>query len=254
MCGVQIEVVRSVLCTKELYVKTAFFLHLQNPQQRIRKKTQVPCEPNCVVKTYLSWIADADYDWPPKCPICNRTVGADASSILRLPCYCTYHRNCLQKHFISQLKPDPNNVAILSCVNCKAESCPPMPAKNLLHDHVASFIDDCKSGAIEQNNRVEVDEDEGYEISGPTTGMTARTRAETQTSVTIETTPGKKTASKKKPNRFGPNQNKFRIDKLLLFCLLLILVMAPLMYFYLAIYKGKTPEGESAGAVASKDV
>eukprot|EP00457_Paulinella_chromatophora_P024046 gb/GEZN01027786.1/.p1 GENE.gb/GEZN01027786.1/~~gb/GEZN01027786.1/.p1 ORF type:complete len:140 (+),score=14.54 gb/GEZN01027786.1/:70-489(+) len=67
------------------------------------------CANNCYVSTYSSWIADADYDWPPHCGECNRVVEREGA-ICRLPCYCLYHRQCLVDMLSSGIP--------VKCVNC----------------------------------------------------------------------------------------------------------------------------------------
>lgn len=82
------------------------------------------CDANCVIKSYHAWIDDAEYDWPPKCPCCNRAVPNNPDTILRLSCYCLYHKDCWAGVVREALQDKPEelmNDAIdgLKCVGCQ---------------------------------------------------------------------------------------------------------------------------------------
>eukprot|EP00808_Paulinella_micropora_P005137 g2747.t1 len=70
------------------------------------------CAKDCFVSTYSKWIADADYDWPPRCGECNRALATD-DQLARLPCYCLYHTSCLTEWLGKQSQHTP-----ASCPNC----------------------------------------------------------------------------------------------------------------------------------------
>jgi len=46
----------------------------------------------CVVKTYVDWLTDSEYD-PPACGICKGELTED--NVLRLTCYDMFHPECL---------------------------------------------------------------------------------------------------------------------------------------------------------------
>ena len=57
------------------------------------------CESNCVIRNYFDWLADGEYEWPPRCALCNRTVGNEKGVARRLVCKCLFHQSCLQEAF-----------------------------------------------------------------------------------------------------------------------------------------------------------
>lgn len=72
--------------------------------------------PACVIKSYLHWLDDSDYD--PTCPFpwCRRIL-KDAECA-RLICYHVFHWNCLNKHFTQDL-PANTAPAGYQCPLCK---------------------------------------------------------------------------------------------------------------------------------------
>eukprot|EP00899_Mesostigma_viride_P008597 jgi/Mesvir1/17739/Mv05595-RA.1 len=64
----------------------------------------MPEHAQCVVGTYSEWVIDGDYDWPPKCPICDQNLLAGQEPTIRLSCLHVTHTSCLAKH-IQQFPP-----------------------------------------------------------------------------------------------------------------------------------------------------
>jgi hypothetical protein len=38
------------------------------------------------VRTYSEWVIDGDYDWPPKCPVCQENLEDSQKETVRLGC------------------------------------------------------------------------------------------------------------------------------------------------------------------------
>lgn len=38
------------------------------------------------VRTYSEWVIDGDYDWPPKCPVCQENLEESQKETVRLGC------------------------------------------------------------------------------------------------------------------------------------------------------------------------
>lgn len=69
---------------------------------------------NCVVRTYLRWLADSDYEWPPKCQLCSNEL--HEHSTMRLMCLCTFHADCIHR-FANNL-PAHTAPAGYACPTC----------------------------------------------------------------------------------------------------------------------------------------
>jgi len=63
----------------------------------------VQCQPHDVIGNYFDWLADGDFTWPPRCPLCNLPLSAEPSSVCRLVCKHTLHRDCMREHLANQL-------------------------------------------------------------------------------------------------------------------------------------------------------
>ncbi|XP_057964760.1 uncharacterized protein LOC131155557 [Malania oleifera] len=81
----------------------------------------------CVVRTYSEWVIDGEYDWPPKCCLCQAVLeeGSD-SQTTRLGCLHVLHSNCL----VSHIKGLPLHTAPAGYV-CPACSTPIWPPKSV---------------------------------------------------------------------------------------------------------------------------
>ncbi|XP_052194163.1 uncharacterized protein LOC127802411 [Diospyros lotus] len=79
----------------------------------------------CVVRTYSEWVIDGEYDWPPKCCLCQAVIeeGTDPQTT-RLGCLHIIHTNCL----VSHIKGFPPHTAPAGYL-CPACSIPIWPPK-----------------------------------------------------------------------------------------------------------------------------
>ncbi|KAK9286822.1 hypothetical protein L1049_015227 [Liquidambar formosana] len=83
----------------------------------------------CVVRMYSEWVIDGEYDWPPKCCLCQAVLeeGTD-SQTTRLGCLHTIHTNCL----VSHIKSFPPHTAPAGyvCPTCSTSIWPPKSVKD----------------------------------------------------------------------------------------------------------------------------
>jgi len=77
----------------------------------------------CVIKSYLAWLQDSDYN--PDCAFCNSPLSEE--ECVRLTCYCLYHWNCLDNH--CRNLPATTTPEGYTCVQCDALI---FPAENLV--------------------------------------------------------------------------------------------------------------------------
>jgi len=112
----------------------------------------VACEANCVVRTYFDWLDDADYTWPPRCTLCNRTVTSDPVSSLRLSCKCVLHSSCL-RHMIQRAHSADQSLDGLkiTCPNCGASTQTDSTSNKLL-EKVYHFVEVIKSAPTGQTD------------------------------------------------------------------------------------------------------
>jgi len=76
---------------------------------------------NCVVKTYVEWLTDSEYDTP-SCGICKGELHPDQNT-LRLMCLHMFHPDCLDAHCAS-LPPHTAKAGYL-CPTCTKPIFPP---------------------------------------------------------------------------------------------------------------------------------
>lgn len=83
----------------------------------------------CVVRTYSEWVIDGEYDWPPKCCLCQAALeeGTD-SHTTRLGCLHLIHTNCLVSHCKSY--PPHTAPAGYACPTCSTSIWPPKSVKD----------------------------------------------------------------------------------------------------------------------------
>lgn len=122
---------------------------LGSPDNKNQKEPS-PCEGNCVVKSYFSWIADADYDWPPKCGCCNRSMSTGRSNLVRLNCYCTFHKTCMTKMIKTALSKAGDTTAdsvicALKCPDCQSLVLDPKAKPSALKQAVADFLQQARA-------------------------------------------------------------------------------------------------------------
>jgi len=90
------------------------------------------------VKSYHEWIVDNEYDWPPRCGSCNRTINDDGKKIARLPCYCMFHQDCLLSQ-LSQSTRFGQDPASLLCFSCNKPFLDAKYSKNALYPMALSL-------------------------------------------------------------------------------------------------------------------
>jgi len=70
--------------------------------------------PTCVVKTYVEWLTDSEYE-PPKCGVCKGELKTD--NVLRLMCFDLFHPECLDVY--AKSLPAHTAKAGFGCPECK---------------------------------------------------------------------------------------------------------------------------------------
>lgn len=75
--------------------------------------------PKCIVKSYLHWLQDSDYN--PVCTLCNGSLAE--GDVVRLICFDVFHWGCLNSYASSL--PTNTAPAGYTCPNCKAAVFPP---------------------------------------------------------------------------------------------------------------------------------
>ncbi|KAK3091521.1 hypothetical protein FSP39_020459 [Pinctada imbricata] len=80
----------------------------------------------CVVKSYLLWLQDSDYN--PICKLCDKRLDDDdCGECVRLVCYCLFHWSCINQ-YAQQMPPNTAPAGYL-CPECQAGI---FPAQNLV--------------------------------------------------------------------------------------------------------------------------
>ena len=88
--------------------------------------------PQCVVRSYVSWLQDNDYN--PNCSLCQRSLADTEDETIRLTCYDLFHWSCLDEYFRSfpsHTAPDG-----YTCPTCHASIFPPSNLVSPVADHV----------------------------------------------------------------------------------------------------------------------
>ncbi|CAM6129562.1 unnamed protein product [Calypogeia fissa] len=94
----------------------------------------------CVVKTYSDWVIDGDYDWPPKCGLCQEVL-QESDDVTRLGCFHILHSGCLEKHLRSF--PPHTAPAGYTCPTCTTPIWPPKlvrDSNSVLHTKLKEVI------------------------------------------------------------------------------------------------------------------
>eukprot|EP00730_Choanoeca_flexa_P010536 TRINITY_DN184_c0_g1_i1.p1 TRINITY_DN184_c0_g1~~TRINITY_DN184_c0_g1_i1.p1 ORF type:complete len:279 (+),score=25.37 TRINITY_DN184_c0_g1_i1:136-972(+) len=103
------------LCKCRVVTSLFCFQHTTN----VCEKCMIEDHPNCVVKTYLQWLNDTDFD--PNCQLCKAPLD-DGRDTIRLPCFDVFHWECLDKYCKSF--PAHTAPAGFSCPVCRAAIIP----------------------------------------------------------------------------------------------------------------------------------
>ncbi|XP_020100606.1 zinc finger protein-like 1 homolog isoform X1 [Ananas comosus] len=82
----------------------------------------------CVVKKYSDWVVDGEYDWPPKCSLCNSVLEEGSDQTTRLGCLHLMHTKCLVSHI--QSFPTQTAPAGYVCPACSTPLWPPTSIKD----------------------------------------------------------------------------------------------------------------------------
>mmetsp|Transcript_4972 Transcript_4972/g.12369 ORF Transcript_4972/g.12369 Transcript_4972/m.12369 type:complete len:290 (-) Transcript_4972:126-995(-) len=100
--------------------------------------TSCICEQHedCVVKTYLEWLQDSDYAFPPKCLVCQKDI--QANDALRLSCLELAHPSCIDTLALSL--PANTAQAGYTCPSCSKPLVPPPSDLSPLAETVRSHI------------------------------------------------------------------------------------------------------------------
>jgi len=91
--------------------------------------------PTCIVRTYVDWLTDSDYD-PPACGICKGELSED--KVVRLTCLDMFHPECLDVH-ASSLPPHTAKAGYL-CPVCSKPIFPPEVDSNPLVKQVTNYL------------------------------------------------------------------------------------------------------------------
>mmetsp|Transcript_15705 Transcript_15705/g.26056 ORF Transcript_15705/g.26056 Transcript_15705/m.26056 type:complete len:297 (-) Transcript_15705:536-1426(-) len=108
----------------------------------------------CVVRSYLEWVQDSDYEWPPKCSLCNDILvegnGPDGHKLtIRLMCRDVFHVACLNKYASSF--PANTTAAGYICPRnpkCMIPIFPPAEAKSALAASIRDYLSTVKWGPM----------------------------------------------------------------------------------------------------------
>ena len=73
--------------------------------------------PQCIVRSYISWLQDNDYD--PNCSLCQNSLADNSEETIRLVCYDLFHWSCLNDYCHS-LPPNtaPDGYTCPTCHSC----------------------------------------------------------------------------------------------------------------------------------------
>eukprot|EP00045_Choanoeca_perplexa_P005078 m.43315 g.43315 ORF g.43315 m.43315 type:complete len:279 (-) comp12916_c0_seq1:1400-2236(-) len=104
------------LCKCRVVTSLFCFQHTTN----VCEKCMIESHPNCVVKTYLQWLNDTDFD--PNCQLCKSSLD-DGRETIRLPCFDVFHWECLDKY--AKAFPAHTAPAGFNCPVCRTQMIPP---------------------------------------------------------------------------------------------------------------------------------
>jgi hypothetical protein len=92
--------------------------------------------PQCIVRSYVSWLQDNDYN--PNCALCQRSLTETGEETIRLICYDLFHWSCLNEYFHSF----PNHTAPdgYTCPTCHTCIFPTSNLVSPVADHLRSKL------------------------------------------------------------------------------------------------------------------
>jgi hypothetical protein len=92
--------------------------------------------PQCIVRSYVSWLQDNDYN--PNCSLCQQSLTETGEETIRLTCYDLFHWSCLDEYFRSL----PSHTAPdgYTCPTCRTCVFPPTNLVSPVADHVRKKI------------------------------------------------------------------------------------------------------------------
>ncbi|CAF4107271.1 unnamed protein product [Rotaria sordida] len=90
----------------------------------------------CIVRSYVSWLQDNDYN--PNCALCQRSLTETGDETIRLICYDLFHWSCLNEYFHSF----PNHTAPdgYTCPTCHTCVFPPSNLVSPVADNVRNKL------------------------------------------------------------------------------------------------------------------
>ncbi|KAK3608597.1 hypothetical protein CHS0354_042590 [Potamilus streckersoni] len=104
-------------CPKKKVTNIFCFEHRVN----VCEHCLVTNHPRCIVRSYLQWLQDSDYN--PNCTLCGHSL-AEGGECVRLVCHDVFHWTCLNKH--AQTLPQNTAPAGYTCPLCSAAIFPPI--------------------------------------------------------------------------------------------------------------------------------
>lgn len=92
--------------------------------------------PQCIVRSYMSWLEDNDYNI--NCALCQRSLTDTSEETIRLICYDLFHWSCLNEYFRSF----PNHTAPdgYTCPTCHTCVFPPSNMVSPVADQVRAKL------------------------------------------------------------------------------------------------------------------
>lgn len=102
------------LCKCRVVTNLFCFQH----KQSVCDKCIVTDHSKCVIKSYLQWLQDSDFD--PNCPYCKRPM--EDQDTIRLTCLDVFHKSCVEKYASSL--PEHTAPAGFTCMACSAPIIP----------------------------------------------------------------------------------------------------------------------------------
>eukprot|EP00052_Salpingoeca_macrocollata_P025714 m.234443 g.234443 ORF g.234443 m.234443 type:complete len:345 (-) comp22473_c1_seq6:1222-2256(-) len=108
----------------------------------------------CVVKTYLAWLQDSDFD--ASCKLCHS--GLDGKQeVVRLLCHDLFHVDCLDKYCRANFPPN-TAPAGFQCPSCKTAVVPPAPNTSPIACQVRDKLAGCSWASLKttEAERIEV--------------------------------------------------------------------------------------------------